>query len=140
MQFILEKIAERQSEMAQLPDSVLLWVKFMRIWFFSGIVFTPWWKPARWIVATMVATALAIIASKIILPDFDTIKAGTIIQLALWTPLLWYLLQNLRSMISQSIGSFKWVHKLFGIWFGGAVLLVLVSTILNIYNVASWAL
>ena len=140
MQFILEKIAERQSDMAQLPDSVLLWVKFMRIWFFSGVVFIPWWKPARWIVATMVATALVIIASKVLLPDFDTIKAGTIIQLVLWVPLLWYLLHNFRNIISQSIGSSKLVHKLFGLWFCGALLLVLVSTVLNFYNVASWVL
>ena len=140
MQFILEKIAERQSEMAQLPDGVLLWVKFMRIWFFSGVVFIPWWKPARWVVATMVATALAIIASKVLLPDFDTIKAGTIIQLVLWMPLLWYMLHNFRETISQSLGNSKLVNKLFGFWFSGALLLVLVSTILNVYNVASWVL
>ena len=43
-EIIIQAIAERREEVALLPDWVRAWVKFMRILFFSGIIFTPWWR------------------------------------------------------------------------------------------------
>lgn len=138
MELIFEKIAERQAELSVLPENVRTWIMFMRLWFFSGILFAFWWKPARWIVVTMVATAVAIIASKILLPDFDTIKAGTIIQLGLWIPLAIYLIKNWTTTIKPALKSKKPFHMLFGLWAIVATTLVMISSILNIYNVSKW--
>jgi hypothetical protein len=138
MEFILEKIAERQLELSQLPQSVIIWVKFMRIWFFAGVVFLLWWKPARWIIATMVATGIAIIASKIFLPSLDTIRAGTIIQLMLWLPLAAYLVSILNNTAFAALKQMKFTYKIFGFWLAVSTLLVLISSALNIYNVAGW--
>ena len=140
MEYIFSIIAERQAEMAELPQNVRTWVMFMRVWFFSGLIFILWWKPARWVVLTMIATAIAILASKALIPDFNTIRAGTLIQLMLWVPLLWYLVNRISSHVLAPWKNSKIIYKLFAAWLGVATILVLISTMLNIYNVISWVI
>ncbi len=138
MELILEKIAERQAEVAMLPENVRIWILFMRVLFFAGLVFVPWRKPPRWVVLTMVVTATLILAFKVLMPEFDTIKAGTLIQLLLWLPLAIYLMGRLRPEAVPAIKSGSIWSKVYGLWLAAATGAVLISSALNIFNVAKW--
>ena len=107
MELIFQKFAERQAELATLPIWVIAWVIFMRVWMFSGLLFILRWKPARWVLLTMIATGASIMSAKIFLPDLDTLRVGTIVQLVLWLPLAWYLVTNIRTIVKTPLKSVK---------------------------------
>lgn len=135
MAFLLEKIAERQAELADLPQNVKHWMTFMRILFFSGILFVIWWKPARWIVLTMVLTAIGILTSKITLPNFDTILAGTIFQLIFWIPLLVYLGRVGVPLSMQQVSQGNLAFKGFALWTLVCTAVIAISTAFNLWNI-----
>lgn len=139
MEFIFEKIAERAVEISHLPEGVKNWMTFMRILFFSGIVFIPWFRPARVVVATMILTAIGIFGSKIFIPGFDTIAAGTIVQLVLWIPLLVYLMYILVPVTIPSIREPGIWLRVRGIWLGLVSVTIFASTALNIWNAVRWS-
>ncbi|MEE9375014.1 MAG: hypothetical protein V3V04_01620 [Rhizobiaceae bacterium] len=115
-EIIVQAVAERQVEVARLPDGVKAWVAFMRGIFFAGIVFAPWFKFPRFVILTMVLTAFIIILGKIFFPQVDTIIVGTVSQLILWTPLLIYLLYNLRQNIILPFQSGRKFSVIYGVW------------------------
>lgn len=135
MQFILEKISERQSELANLPESVKIWMTFMRVLFFSGVVFVIWKTTARLIVITMILTGSLILTSKIFMPGFDTIASGTIIQLVLWSLLLYLLMPRIKSEVMPAYKSGQWYNLVFAVWASIAIIVISISTALNLFGV-----
>lgn len=131
LQHISEAIADRQADVATLPDGVKNWVAFMRILFFSGVIFIPWWRAPRYVVLAMVLTAVVIIAAKLVIPDFDTIIVGTIAQLVLWTPPLIYFFATWRTITLPTLKSKKVFSIIFAIW---AVLVMVTMSISQILN------
>ena len=112
----------------------------MRILFFSGIIFTPWWKAPRYVVLTMVLSAVAIIAGKLIIPEFDTIMVGTISQLVLWTPLLIYLVYHWRAESLPPLLSTKLFSKAYGVWIIVVIVTICVSQVFNLIGFTKYVL
>lgn len=136
LDLVTRAFAERQAEMAMLPLWVKNWVLFMRVLFFSGVIFTPWWKAPRYVVATLVLTGLTILSAKIFLPQFNTLFVGTIVQLVLWSFLLIYLLANWRQDLRPPLVSGKIFSTIFGIW---ALATIVVLTIAQLFNLLDLA-
>ncbi len=129
---LTQAISERRAEVATLPQWVKNWVAFMRILFFSGIIFTPWRKAPRYVVLTMILSAVAIIAGKLIIPEFDTVMVGTISQLVLWTPLLIYLVYHWRTESLPPLRSAKLFSKIYGVWIIAVIVTICVSQVFNL--------
>ncbi len=137
---LAQAISERSAEVATLPQWVKNWVAFMRILFFSGIIFTPWWKAPRYVVLTMILSAAAIIAGKLIIPEFDTIMVGIISQLILWTPLLIYLVYNWRAESLPALISRKPFSTIYGIWIIAVIVTICVSQVFNLIGFAKFVM
>ena len=135
---VTQVISERRTEVATLPQWVKNWVAFMRILFFSGIIFTPWWRAPRYVVLTMILSAVAIIAGKLIIPEFDTIMVGTISQLVLWTPLLIYLVYNWRAESLPPLRSVKLFSKFYGMWVIAVIVTISISQVFNLIGFAKF--
>ncbi|MEE9314144.1 MAG: hypothetical protein V3V02_05805 [Rhizobiaceae bacterium] len=134
-QTLVQAIADRQAEVALLPEGVKAWIKFMRILFFGGIIFTPWWKFPRYVILTMILTAATILFGKFFFPHYNTLSVGAVSQLVLWTPLLIYIFFHWRTDFLASVKSGKPFTMFFGVWVAVVSLTLSASHILNIIGV-----
>jgi|JI10StandDraft_1071094.scaffolds.fasta_scaffold33989_2 hypothetical protein len=81
---VTEALLQLQVEAAQYPDAVRTWMMVMAASFFAGVLFTPWYHGARWVVVIMLATAAGLVVAKMFLPEVSRADSGTFIHLALW--------------------------------------------------------
>ncbi len=110
----------------------------MRILFFSGVIFIPWWRAPRYVVLTMILTAITIIAAKLVVPDFDTVIVGTIAQLVLWMPPLVYLFITWRTVTMPALKSGKAFSIVFAIWAVLVMATMSISQVLNAIGLAKF--
>jgi hypothetical protein len=88
----------------------------------------------------MVLSAAAIIAGKLIIPEFDTITVGTISQLVLWTPLLIYLVYHWRAESLPPLRSTKLFSKIYGVWVIAVIVTICISQVFNLVGFAIFML
>ena len=128
MDGISEAIEVLGSEAAAYPYAVRVWMRVMAISFFSGVVFVPWNRGARWVVAVMVATALGLIVGKALLPELSRATIGAALHLSLWPVLLFLLWRpRARSQRSESLSKrFDTVYQGWLIWVSALIVVSLV--------------
>lgn len=122
------------ADVAELPSHVRIWMNVMRISFFSGIIFCLHRPAARWIVLTMVLTAVSLFAGKGIWPNVDLHIFGGVVHLLLW-PFAMVLAWRARTVSSWE-NEPKIAAKAFQLWLYWAGLLILISLILDVIALA----
>ena len=102
----------------------------MAISVFSGVVFVPWNRGARWVVLTMVVTAIGLIVGKALFPELSRQAIGVTLHLSLWPILLFVLWRPAaRKKRSESIKTrFDKVYQGWLIWVS---VLIVVSLVLD---------
>lgn len=130
MSVIRDAIAMRQEELAELPGFVQNWISYMRAVFFGGIIFVPWRTEARFVVLTMVATAILLIGLKITFPLIHSGSVGTVVHLLLWSPLLVYLIMRRRAIMAHLTGG-QLLGALYGLWVSVVSITLAASLVLD---------
>jgi hypothetical protein len=128
---LADAAASLRAEAALYPPGVRIWMAVMAATFFAGIVFTPWWREARLVVLVMLATAVALIVTKALLPKLGRATAGAVIHIVLWLPLLAVLLRS-PSSIRQHFASRQPVRIAFGTWLVLTLVLLTASLLMDI--------
>ncbi|MCF6326414.1 MAG: hypothetical protein L3J21_03865 [Devosiaceae bacterium] len=138
MQYIIELIQQRQELVSDLPQWVKIWVLFIRIIFFSSLVFLFWWTPARWVFAVMILTGVLNLTLLNFAPGLDTKQVGTVVQLVLWIPLALYMFRQLKTNSFPGLGSDRIFTKIYSGWAILVAGVLFVAIAMNFFQALTW--
>jgi hypothetical protein len=140
MQDIVETLTSAwqtlQSEAQAYPAGVRIWMAVMASVFFGGVVFTPWWRQARFVVLAMVATFLALVLGKALWPELPRATIGAIVHLGLWSPLLAFLVWD-RLQARASDGGTSLFGGVYAAWLYTVIGLLTISLVFDGREVVS---
>ena len=119
-------IAALQSETANYPQNIQIWMKLMGISFMASIVFIYSKPGARWIFLALVLNILGLIVGKMMFPEASRTAIGTAVHILFWPAILWAVLRSLKQV------SLSWEHNTlydwaYIVWLAWACLLMSVS-------------
>lgn len=120
-----------RGEAALYSEGVRLWMRVMALSFFAGIAFCPWWREARWIVLTMVATAALLVIAKSVAPALSRSLLGSGIHVFLWPIALWASWAPAARRRRAAVEGGTWT-RVFRAWLLWVSILMLVSLALDL--------
>jgi len=123
-------IAALQSETANYPQNIQIWMKLMGISFMASIVFIYSKSGARWILLALVLNILGLIVGKTIFPEASRTAIGTTVHILFWPAILWAVSRTLKqlSLSRQQNTLFDWVYI---VWLAWASLLLSISLLFD---------
>ncbi len=130
LELITESVTALQSETANYPQSVQIWMKLMGLSFMASVFFIYAKTGARWILLALVLNVLGLVVGKMVFPEASRTAIGTTVHILFWSPILWAALRTFKQFsFSQAENSlFDWAYF---IWLAWACLLMSISLLFD---------
>ena len=130
IEHVTEAIAALQSETANYPQNVQIWMKLMGMSFLASVVFIYAKSGARWVLLALVLNVVGLIIGKIIFPDASRTAIGTTVHILFWPAILWAVSRTLKqlSLSRQQNTVFDWAYI---VWLAWACLLMSISLLFD---------
>ena len=127
---VTQAIAALQSETANYPQNVQLWMKLMGMSFLASVVFIYSKSGARWILLALVLNVVGLIIGKMIFPEASRTAIGTTVHILFWPAILWAVSRTLKQLsLSREHNSlFDWAYI---VWLAWASLLMCISLLFD---------
>ena len=113
---LAQALAAVRAEATTYPLGVRIWMAIMASVFFSSIAFVRWKIEARVVLASTLSTIAFLVAAKMLWPAVGRAQAGAMIHLALWSPLLVYLVRTRWRSTANAAAPSGTFERAFGVW------------------------
>lgn len=137
LDMIRETMSVLQLEAAGYSGPVQVWMQVMSIAFFSAVVFAPWKRGARWILAAIIINVAGLIILKTLYPELSRTAIGTSVHLAFWPVALWAIWRaSARSARRDAPASL--LNSVYTVWLIAVSAVMATSIILDARTLIGW--
>ena len=133
-ELVSNAVSSLQSETANYPQNIQLWMKLMGMSFLASVAFIYTKTGARLILLAFVLNILGLLVGKIVFPDASRTSIGTTVHILFWSPILWAVLRSFKQLsLSRAQNSlYDWTYI---VWLAWVCLLMSTSLLLDVRTV-----
>ena len=123
-------VSALQSETANYPKNIQLWMKLMAVSFVASIIFVYAKTGARWVLLAFALNVFGLVVGKILFPDASRTTIGTTVHILFWFPILWAVLRSFKqiSFSRTENALYDWAYI---VWLAWACLLMSISLLFD---------